>query len=288
MKIFIKRIGFTLIRVHRQQVISTQTPTAELLLQNLKWPIETMFVGLRPTSQKTGQTPGLGIPVYPAASQGDGNGLSNWHKFSMVDYSQVSMPNLVTKASTFTGVIGGSATPAVPGQAVTVTPVFAQAYATVEQHIKTIDTVTVSAHGIYLYNNIPADFFNAYTAYTYGGPHITSPDDEGALMIPFNLYPGTYQPSGHVNVSRAREFYFTYTSSVVGQIVGGSPVQGEISVLASAINFLLISDGSAVNNILMRLTGNCFSSWIYKLEKINSVNKSRFNIKRYNYLVFCL
>jgi hypothetical protein len=29
-------------------------------------------------------------------------------------------------------------------------------------------------------------------------------------MITFNLYPGSYQPSGHVNISRAREFYIEF------------------------------------------------------------------------------
>ena len=42
---------------------------------------------------------------------------------------------------------------------------------------------------------------------------------------------------------------------------------------------------AAVKIILLRLTGNCFSSWIYNLEKINSANKSVSN-ETYNYLVF--
>jgi hypothetical protein len=59
-------------------------------------------------------------------------------------------------------------------------------------------------------------------------------------MITFNLYPGTYQPSGHINVSRAREFYIAYDSSYVG-----SATTADLVVNAVAINFLLVSDGSA-------------------------------------------
>ena len=59
-------------------------------------------------------------------------------------------------------------------------------------------------------------------------------------MINFCLYPGTYQPSGHINVSRAREFYLQYDSSYVT-----SSDAAELIVNAVAINFLLISDGSA-------------------------------------------
>jgi hypothetical protein len=61
-------------------------------------------------------------------------------------------------------------------------------------------------------------------------------------MVNFCLYPKTYQPSGYVNISRAREFFFNWTSAVVG--VGG--VTGTFYALGIAINFLLVSDGSAV------------------------------------------
>ena len=61
-------------------------------------------------------------------------------------------------------------------------------------------------------------------------------------MITFCLYPGSYQPSGHVNVSRAREFYLQYWSE--GAVSSEDPA--DLIIVASAINFLLISDGSAV------------------------------------------
>lgn len=34
-----------------------------------------------------------------------------------------------------------------------------------------------------------------------------TPTDNGLMMVNFALHPGDYQPSGHFNVSRAREFY---------------------------------------------------------------------------------
>lgn len=173
-----------------------------------------MFIGLRPQSQKTD--------------------LGAWHKFTQVTEQTKSLPNLVTKASTFAGSWTSSGTaPAAGPVAVTVTPTYTAATAKVEVKTKTIDRITISAHGIFLYNDMPADFFHQYTTYTYGGPNIQTPEDEGALMIPFNLYPGTYQPSGHVNVSRAREFYIRYVSSVIGQIVNGTAVAGEYDMTCS-------------------------------------------------------
>ena len=125
--------------------------------------------------------------------------------------------------------------------------------------LDTMDNVSITAHGIKIYDNYNTKFFNAYTSYHFGGPNINTPTDSGLVFIPFCLYPGTYQPSGHINVSRAREFYLNYDSSVIGTTpaagspyaipVGSTltgPINGTLVVLASAINFLLISDGSAV------------------------------------------
>jgi len=106
---------------------------------------------------------------------------------------------------------------------------------------KTFDNLTIKAHGIPIYNDYPAGFFNSYTSYHYGGPNINTPEDCGLAFLPFCLYPGTYQPSGHINISRAREFYLNWDSSVIS-----NANEGTLVVVASAINFLLISDGSAV------------------------------------------
>lgn len=98
----------------------------------------------------------------------------------------------------------------------------------------TIETINISAHGIDIYKQFPANFFNQYTAYHYGGPNINAPKDVGSLFVPFCLYPGTYQPSGHINVSRAREFYLTY-SAVTFDPTAQSPLTGLLVVIASAI-----------------------------------------------------
>jgi hypothetical protein len=112
---------------------------------------------------------------------------------------------------------------------------------TVQVCAATLDTVTIKAHGIPIYNNFPSGFYNSYLPFHFGGPNINTPKDCGALMINFCLYPGTYQPSGHINISRAREFYLEYTSSIIG-----TGTEGTLVVIASSLNFLLISDGSAV------------------------------------------
>lgn len=207
--IFIKRIGFSLIRVHRQQNHFVNKSQDDLLLNNLKWPIETLYVGLRPSSNNStlaADNPRddfTGVGADPTARVVGQYHCEDWHRYH-------SVTNLAYAAFDGQEVIIKAAVP-------------------------TMDRVSVTAHGIPIYNDIPAQFFNSYIPYTYGGHLISTPEDIGLLMITFNLYPGSYQPSGHVNISRAREFYFGYSSSIIT-----NALTGQLVIVAIAINFLKI------------------------------------------------
>jgi hypothetical protein len=289
-KIYIKRVGFSLIRVHRQQTFSMTGLKSEenLHLQQLKWPIEYLFIGAK-------------VKDYFNASSDTAKRqyLDVWDRYSVATTNSYSVPGqsvlretklAVSDAGQTLGVdAGGNLTgSAVLAQALsvgdtirvgssllTVTANVAAAaavtgvttstngltlvnsnalaasavkvsYEGLEVQTKsftpTLDSIMVQAHGVDLYKDFPAAFFNSYTTYHYGGPNINAPQDVGSLFVPFCLYPGTYQPSGHINVSRAREIYLKSTS----QYFGNNNVSGLMVVIASAINFLLISDGSAV------------------------------------------
>ena len=155
----------------------------------------------------------------------------------------VNQVNFVLQSHAYPPLIGTFPAPSAP-TAVQIDAALPSPFcqATYYQYIPTLTTITIEAHGVPLYNTIPVPFFNQYIPYTYGGNHIQTPVDVGKLMITFNLYPAAYQPSGHVNISRAREFYLLYTSPNVGSTIASA----DMSVVAIAINFLLISDGSAV------------------------------------------
>jgi hypothetical protein len=200
--IFIARIGFTLVRVHRRQVTNVNKSSDNVLLQQLKWPIETMYVGIRPVANSA---VGSDTELYS-------NHTNLWHRFGQCTYSTVAANGVVGVASAARWL----------------------------NEVNHVNRLTVSAHGVPLYNNLPSTFFNCYVPYLYGGWNIRTPKDPGCFMVNFCLYPGTYQPSGHINVSRAREFYLQYDSTYVS---AGTPA--ELIVNAVAINFLLISDGSA-------------------------------------------
>lgn len=278
--IFIKRIGFTLIRVHRYQKTRVSDDNANILLQEMKWPIECLFVAVRPT----------------ANTNTVGKSLQDWHKFSKVVHSTEEMEGVASSQVNTTAqsqikdmlaVTGNELTAAEQLDAylaLAATTSAAQAVlalasaaaaktgataadvydavqlvgtTTYQTHptttgksaelevstiVPVVDRLSITAHGIDIYKEMPGTFFHSYTPYTFGGHNVASPDDPGAHMITFCLYPGSYQPSGHVNVSRAREFYLKYWSE--GYVSPAEPA--DLVIVASAINFLLISDGSAV------------------------------------------
>jgi hypothetical protein len=264
-KIYIRRIGFSLIRVHRQQTYVSSSNSEDILLQQMKWPIEYLMVGLK-------------IKDYHAATTAElkAQYIDRWHTFSSVTKQtyytagqEVSKMSNLGEGGTMkvavtvdTGAVafetadvlaqditvgmllqiqGGtykvSVAPAVPAKGTAGTGVGANCVvipapaatiaATADVQVLTrqgmqietdqcsanFSTLTVKAHGISLYDTFPEGFFNSYTSYHFGGANINTPADCGLAFIPFCLYPGTYQPSGHINVSRSREFYLQWVST---------------------------------------------------------------------------
>jgi hypothetical protein len=254
--IFLRRVGFTMIRVHREFKQQVTKTSESLQLVQLKWPTECLFVGVRPLHQKAHPT--------------------RWHKFTLAQDSSAKVPNSVsvdTKLGStinltvpVTGISGATGTGTtsiasgtalfanVPGNATELAVRY-------DTETTMVDKFSITLHSIPLYKDMPAQLFNSYMTYNYGCSTIVTPTDTGAYMINFCLYPGNYQPSGYVNASRAREFYIEFTSSVINTTLPANTsdltkvrserndslvVSGELVVIASAINFLLITDGSAI------------------------------------------
>jgi Large eukaryotic DNA virus major capsid protein len=215
--IYINRIGFTLIRVFRMHKQTVSTPTSDdKLLSQLKWPIEYMFVGLRPVWN---------------SNINNNTMYRDWHRMCKV----VDIENQEWASTSSVRTAATAVTTDTSSQERSVVPV------RYEKELKTFDTLTLSAHGIKIFDTFSEKFFSAYVPYAFGGPNIVTPKDEGCLMFNFALYPGVYQPSGHINVSRAREFYLNWTSAYTT-----ATNSCELIVVCKAINFLLIANGSAV------------------------------------------
>ena len=213
--IYINRIGFSLIRVFRMHKQTVSTPTNDdKQLSQLKWPIEYMFVGLRPVWNGTATNPTM---------------HRDWHRMCKVvdveNQEWQSQSISMSPANALTGSFNGRR----------VVPV------RYTKELKTFDTLSLTAHGVKIFDTFSEKFFSTYVPYAFGGPNIVTPQDEGCLMFNFALYPGVYQPSGHINVSRAREFYLNWSSAYTTPTCNS-----ELIVVCKAINFLLVANGSCV------------------------------------------
>ena len=224
--IYIKRIGFSLIRVYRQHTQRcNQDSSDEKLLSQLKWPCEYMMVGLRPTWNIKDSSVGAGGVV----SGGNQNTYRDWHRLTRQVTATCADPTLIDGPFNSDGSLSWavSSAPVVPDEYYLPVP--------------TVDSLTLTSHGILIYDGFSDTFYNQYLPYHYGGPALVTPEDPGALFVNMALFPRAYQPSGHLNISRARETYLKWTTSYVS-----AATPADLLVIAVAINFLLITDGSAV------------------------------------------
>lgn len=212
--IFVQRIAFSLVRVFRDQTIHLNVSEGSHLLNNFKWPVEYVIAGIIPTT--------------------NANHPTLWHTFMYATENTI-----VSKSTSDAPVINTDITTGNPRYIST----SVTERLTYLKKQKIFDSTQLKIQGNEIYKTLPSEFFNAYLPYRYGSIYLVSPkDDNGIFFITFCLYPTIYQPSGHINISRSREFYIEYTSSLIPGIVPNA----QMHVLSSAINFLLVSEGTAV------------------------------------------
>jgi hypothetical protein len=209
-EIYSNRIGFNLIRVHLSQTITLNAATGQQILNSLKWPVTQLTVVFQPTANTLKNT--------NVSTRGDQTSvisadMDDWNRYGLVSN------NTTTPAGT------------VNGTSSTATYITKS----VSDHMVTIG---ISAYGNEIYKALPSRFFNAYTTYKFGADTAT-PTDPGVFFIPFCLFPNSFQPSGHLNISKLREFYINYQSDYITSSNTVSCI-----VNAVAFNFLMLSRGS--------------------------------------------
>lgn len=126
--IFIKRVGFSLIRIHLQQKKIIDLPKGSELFSSLKFPIETIYFGMR-HSLKPGDS---------------------WWRYGKQEVKKQIMPVAYTPTVTNSGT--GIA--------------FAEAEYMETQSIFT--GIGLKAHGVTIYQKSPASFYNHYINYNRG------------------------------------------------------------------------------------------------------------------------
>lgn len=194
--IFIKKWGFSLIRVHKKFTKIVNQSSGSIKLNTLKFPTEDIFISFRMRDNL------------------DNSQL--WHR-------TMDLTSINYKVPVVTGISTISVNNAIYYN---------------ESH--PVDSLGLRCQGVTIYNKLPSQFYNSYIPYRFG-KNISTPDEQGWYLMSFNLEPGQHQPSGHLNISRSRETYLDYTSSVIN-----SNNSSDLLVSALCLNFLILMNGSGV------------------------------------------
>ena len=238
--IYLKRISFNLIRVRRHHKAILDKPEHSEQLTSFKLAVESIYFGFKPQKNVT-------KPVYATNGVGVTSGNKNiwrdWHRYT-------SLTDNVSHVKTFTQMPYLTAVAAPNAFSVDnlkdETEYRAQCLSETEKitypvSTAVVDKIKIESHSNVLYRLIEKDFFNAYIPYQFGCNTIVSPEDDGLFAVNWCLYPGSYQPSGHFNLSRAKDTYIHWTSSFIS-----TSNQVDFHASATIINFALISDGSMI------------------------------------------
>lgn len=279
--ILLRRIGFYKINPHRYQKQNISMGSGKEILSNLKWPIETIYVAFQPVTNTTSSIKGDTWNQYAAPTVVNVGHMEmiNGYRFDKTPLIGPAIPASEYSAS-FIGYNGGSidfATalsvtgPTILTVANLNSVLTSRGYAPLQsiafnnpnsptiaeiglalpksnsagyaiQYSPTVNSIYYTAQSIGLTPaSVNSSFFSDYEPYIYVNDHMRTCDDIGIYMHSFALFTDVNQPSGYLNISRAREFYINWTSDYI------SPTnQVNMIVVAVSINFLLISDGSAV------------------------------------------
>jgi hypothetical protein len=174
--VYIDRIGFNMVRLHRYQETILNSSQFNERLSNLKWPVEELRVAALPRANT------LGTAIEDAFT-----------------FGYVS-PQPIIFAGRWQ---------ADPSLAVTV-PVSG----VYRKSDDLITTLTLTIQGMQLYNAFPAKFFRDYTPAVFSEVvNRAAPRAAGWHLINIAEKPGHSQANGHFNISRMRETYLAGTTA---------------------------------------------------------------------------
>jgi hypothetical protein len=213
--IYIDKIGFNQVRLHRQQEVNISSASFNERLSLLKWPIEEIRIAALPRENLTNTR------------------IEDRWSYGVVD------PQTVNLAGRWHGD---------PTSVVTT-----QLSATHRKCYEIVKTLTLQLQGLKLYDAFPAKFFRDFTPTKFSEHQLRrAPESCGWHMININQKPGTIAASGHVNVSRIREVFLQGVLEHVGTgAISPSVSEIVLYVLGKCINFVFVTNG----NIIVRYVG---------------------------------
>lgn len=285
LKIFMCKFGFSLIRVHCRHKEFLNNKTKSVLLNQLKWPTETLYVAFKPVDnlelsqywyknakltkfsiQSAGVAQNINQTIILKTTSANCNSAIlyetpntlvntdeyyNSYNLNITGGTGYNSSNvllnkyiirkyeLVGTTYKFTIHCDWNIIPDATTKFALYTPQICVNSAIYYKESPSIDKISIRAHDITIFSDTDESFYNSYLPYRFG-KYINTPEDRGWYMLNFNYLPSEFQPSGHINISRAREFYINYSSSYINY-----DNKAELIVLADAINFLIVKDGTA-------------------------------------------
>jgi hypothetical protein len=187
-----------LIRVPKSMSQTLQLSDGAVLLKDLKFPVEHIAVSFRPVENL--------------------DDVDLWHRSVRLNQVDVLQPAAVIKRTV------------TPNK-----PVLAINWARYFTEEPVVDTVGMKINDIEIH---PVDTVKKYSSFhPFAAPGMIVPEDQGWLLFTHQFRNG-YDPSGHIDLSRNREIYLHYTSSI------SDLRKVQLYIEAQAINFLTIKEGS--------------------------------------------
>lgn len=213
--VYIDRIGFHLVRLHRYQDIVINSSSFNERLSLLKWPTEEIRIAIMPRENLTGTRIEDGF-TYGVVSPQTLNMAGRWH---------------------------GNPT----------TAITTQLTATHRRVYDILSTLTLTVQGMKLYDAFSAKFFKDFVPTKFSEERGRKvPRGNGWYMINFTAKPGNPQCAGHINISRSRETFLQGTTIHVGTGAASPAVDEAIMhVEGISLNFTFTSNG----NIIIRFIG---------------------------------
>jgi hypothetical protein len=173
--IFVTRLGFILVRIHKRIELILNKNNDKILLPQLKFPLESLYLYFRPDINETGL-----------------DNLQTWYKNSVLQLNYIQTPviydNAGTKTFGYNGIKYYDETPVVNN---------------VE--------LTINNTSSFNMNNI--NLYDGYLPYISDKGIITS--NNNIYYLPFSFYESKNQPCGYLNLSKAREIYLEYSSQII-------------------------------------------------------------------------
>jgi len=175
--IFVTRLGFILVRIHKRITTILNKNKDKILLPELKFPMESLYLYFRPSINETGL-----------------DNLQTWYKNAILDLNYIQTPVIYDNAGTKT--VGYNS-------------IKYYQESPVVNNIELLinDTSTYNFNGIKLYDS--------YLPYISDKNVITS--NNNIYYLPFSFYESKNQPCGYLNLSKSREIYLDYESTKIEQ-----------------------------------------------------------------------